>query len=79
MAFIKGSENSCTGEIVLMAGILPLIGNILQCIHTLLIDARCLSLGKDIGPFSFEFDVRISLGKCDVGVSLLKYSSELST
>ena len=64
VAFIKGSENSCTGEIVLVACILPLIGNILQCIHILLLDARCVPLGKDIGPFSFEFDVRSSLGKC---------------
>ena len=79
VAFIKGSDNSCAGEIFLVAGILPLIGNILQCIHTLLLDARCLPLGKDLGPFSFKFDVRSSLGKCDVGVSLLKYSSELAT
>ena len=79
MAFIKGSENSCAGEIVLVAGILPLIGNILQCIHILLLDARCLPLGKDLGLFSFEFDVRSLLGKCAIGVSLFKYSSELST
>ena len=79
MAFIKGSENSCTGEIVLVAGILPLIGNILQWIHILLLDACCFPLGKYLGPFSSEFDVRILLGKCAVGVSLLKYSSELAT
>ena len=69
MAFIKGSDNICAGEIVLVAGILPLIGNILQCIHILLLDARCLPLGKYLGPFSFEFDVRSSLGKCAIGVS----------
>ena len=79
VAFIKGSENSCAGEIVLVAVILPLIGNILQCIHVLLLDARCLPLGKYIGPFSFEFDVRSSLGKCAIGLLLLKYSSELAT
>ena len=79
LAFIKGSENSCAGEIFLVAGIIPLIGNILQCIHILLLDASFLPLGKYLGPFSFEFDVRSSLGKCAVGVSLLKYSSELST
>ena len=79
VAFIKVSENICVGEIVLVAGILPLIGDILKCIHILLIDAHCLPLGKDLGPFSFEFDVRSSLGKCAVGVSLLKYSSEFST
>ena len=79
VAFIKGSDNSCTGEIVLVAGILPLIGNILQCIHILLLDARCLPLGKYLDPFSFEFDIRSLLGKCDIGVLLLKYSSELAT
>ena len=78
VAFVKGSENSCAGEIVLVDGILPLIDNILQCIHILLLDARCLPIGKYLGPFSFEFDVRRSLGTCDVGVSLLKYSSELA-
>ena len=79
MTFIKICENSCAGEIVLVAGIIPLIGNILQCIHTLLLDARFLPLGKYLGPFSFKFDVRSSLGKCAIGVSLLKYSSELAT
>ena len=79
VAFIKGSENSYVGDIVLVAGILPLIGIILQCIHILLLDARCLTLGKDLGPFSFEFDVRSSLGKRAIGVLLLKYSSELAT
>ena len=79
MAFIKEYENSCAGKIVLVAGIIPLIGNILQCIHILLLDARCLPLGKYLGPFSFEFDVCSSLGKCAIGVSLLKYSSELAT
>ena len=58
VAFIKGSENICAGEIVFVAVIIPLIDNILQCIHILLLDARCLPLGKDLGPFSFEFDVR---------------------
>ena len=79
MAFIKGSENSCAGEIVLVAGILQLIGNILQCIHILLLGARCLPLGKYLGSFRFEFDVCSLLGKFAVGVSLLKYSSELPT
>ena len=79
MAFIKGSDNSYAGEIVLVAGIIPLIGNILQCIHILLLDAHFLPLGKYIGSFSFEFDVRSLLGKCVVGVLLLKYSSELAT
>ena len=79
MASIKASENICAGEIVLVAGILQLIGNILQCIYILLLGARCLPLGKDLGPLRFEFDVRSSLGKCAVGVSLLKYSSELPT
>ena len=79
VAFIKGSKNIYAGEIFLVADILPLIGNILQCIHILILDARCLPLGKDLGPFSFEFDVRSSLGKCAIGVSLLEYSSELST
>ena len=79
MAFIKGSDNICAGEIVLVAGILPLIGNILQCNHILLLDVRCLPLGKDLGPFSFEFDVRSSLGKYAVRILLLKYSSELAT
>ena len=79
MAFNKGSKNSCTGEIFFVAGIIPLIGNILQCIHILLLDAHLLPLGKYIGPFSFKFDVRILLGKCAIGVSLLKYSSELAT
>ena len=62
VAFIKGSDNSCAGEIVLVDSILPLIGNILQCINILLLDAHCLPLGKDIGPFSFEFDVHSLLG-----------------
>ena len=79
VAFIKGSDNSCAGEISLVAGILPLISNMLQCIHILLLDARCLPLGKDLGPFSFKFDVRSSLVKCAIRVSLLKYSSELAT
>ena len=79
MAFIKEYENSCAGKIVLVAGIIPLIVNILQCIHILLLDTRCLPLGKYLGPFSFEFDVRSSLEKCAIGVSLLKYSSELAT
>ena len=79
VAFIKGSENSCAGEIVLVAGIIPLRGNLLQCIHILLLDTHCLPLGKDLGPFSLEFDVRSSLGKCAVGVSLLKYNIELAT
>ena len=79
MAFIRVYGNSCAGEIVLVAGIIPLIGNILQCIHILLLDTRCFLLGKDLDPFSFEFDVRILLGKCAVGVLLLKYSSELAT
>ena len=79
MAFIKGSENSYAGEIVLVAGILPLIGNILQCIHILLLGARCLPIVKDLGPFRFEFDVRTLLGKCAIGVSLFKYSSEIAT
>ena len=79
VAFVKGSENSCAGEIVLVASILPLIGNILQCIHILLLDACCLPLGKYLGPFNFEFDIRSSLGKCAIGLLLLKYSSELAT
>ena len=79
LAFIKGSENSCAGEIVLVVGIIPLIGNILQCIHILLLDARCLPLGEYLGPFSFEFDVGSWLGKCAVWVSLLKYSRTLAT
>ena len=79
MAFIKGSENSCAKEIVLVAGILLLIGNILQCIHILLLDAHWLPLGKDLGPFSFKFYVRSSLVKYAVGILLLKYSSELAT
>ena len=78
VAFIKGSENICTVEIVLVAGFLPLIGKILQYIHILLLDARCLPLEKDIGPFSFKFDVCSLLGKCAIGVSLLKYSSGLA-
>ena len=69
VAFIKGYENSCAVEIVLVAGIIPLIGNILQCIHILLLDVRCLSLGKDLGLFSFELDVHSSLGKCAIRVS----------
>ena len=77
--FIKGSKNIYAGEIILVAGILPLIGKILQCIHILLLDARCLPLGKDLGLFSFEFDVCSLLVKCAIGVSLLKYSSELAT
>ena len=38
-----------------------------------------MPLGKYLGLFSFEFDVRSSLSKCAIGVSLLKYSSELAT
>ena len=79
MAFIKGSVNSYAVEIVLVAGILPLIGNIFQCIHILLLDMRYLPLLKDLGPFSFYFDVQSLLGKCAVGVLLLKYRSELAT
>ena len=75
VSFIKGSETSCAVESVVVAGIIPLIGNILQCIHILLLDAHLLPLGKYIGPFSFEFDVRSSLGKCAIRLSLLKYSS----
>ena len=52
VAFIKVYENSCTGEIVLVAGILPIIGNILQCIHILLLDARFLPLGKHLGTLN---------------------------
>ena len=79
VAFIKGYENSCAGEIFLVAGIIPLIGNILQCIHVLLLDARFLPLGKYIGPFSFEFDVGSWLGKCAVWVLLLKYIRTVAT